>query len=381
VTAKTFMLIAGEASGDLLAAELVAALRDQMPSARFFGAGGPRMAATGVKLAFDMTQHAVTGLTDVLKNYFKFKRLFEQLLALAIERQPDAVIGVDFGGFNLRFGAAVKAWVRKNPEAGWNPKIIQYVSPQVWASRPGRAKKLEADYDLLLSIFPFEKIWYSQRAPKLRVVFVGHPMLERAPAPKPALRADGAGPLVLLLPGSRKSELQRHLPVMFAAWERIQAAVPACRAKMVLPGDQLVQLARSLGCPANVKIQTGKLPAALAEAEVAIASTGTVTMECAFYGVPTVTLYKTSWLTYEIGRRIVTVKSLTMPNLLAGEEVMPEFIQHAAIGYNIAQATVKLLENGPRRAKIKKRLAQIVSTLGKPGATRRAAGAILELFA
>ena len=373
------MLIAGEASGDLLAAELVAALRVQMPSATFCGAGGSRMAAAGVDLAFDLTQHAVTGLTDVLKNFFKFKRLFDQLLAWAIERQPDAVIGIDYGGFNLRFGQAVKAWVRRNPESGWNPKIIQYVSPQVWASRPGRAQKLEADYDLLLSIFPFEKVWYSQRAPRLRVVFVGHPMLDRAqPVQHPVRTA--TGPRVLLLPGSRKGELQRHLPPMLAAWERIQAALPDCRATMVLPNESLMLLARALGAPDTVKLELGNLPAALAEADVAIASTGTVTMECAFYGVPTVTLYKTSWLTYEIGRRIVTVKSLTMPNLLAGEEVMPEFIQHDAIGYNIAQAALKLLQSEPRRAKIKKRLAQIVSTLGKPGASQRAAAAILELF-
>ena len=380
MTAKSFMLIAGEASGDLLAAELVAALQAELPSATFFGAGGPRMAAAGVELALDMTHHAVVGLTDVLKNYFKFKRLFEQLLALAIERQPDAVIGVDFGGFNLRFGQAVKAWARKHPASGWNPKIIQYISPQVWASRPGRAKKLEADYDLLLSIFPFEKVWYSQRAPKLSVVFVGHPMLDRATPPVAAGPA-AAGPLVLLLPGSRKSELQRHLPVMFSAWPRIQAAFPDSRALMVLPNESLMELARALGTPATIKIQTGNLPAALTQATVAIASTGTVTMECAFYGVPTVTLYKTSWLTYEIARRIVTVKSLTMPNLLAGEEVMPEFIQHDAIGYNIAQAAVKLLQSEPRRAKIKKRLTQIVSTLGKPGANRRAAAAIRELLA
>ena len=136
------MLIAGETSGDLLAAELVDALRDQSPGATFFGAGGARMSAAGVELAFDLTQHAVIGITDVLKNIFKFRRLFNQLLALAIERQPDFIIGVDDGGFNLRFGHAVKKHVRDNPFAKWNPKIIQFVSPQVWASRPGRADKL-----------------------------------------------------------------------------------------------------------------------------------------------------------------------------------------------------------------------------------------------
>ena len=381
---KTFMLIAGEASGDLLAGELVTALK-QSPGANasdtFLGAGGPRMAAAGVELAFDLTQHAVIGISDVLKNYFKFKRLFDQLLALAIERKPDAVIGVDYGGFNLRFGRAVKAWVRRHPAAGWNPKIIQFVSPQVWASRPGRAKKLEADYDLLLSIFPFEKVWYSQRAPQLRVVFVGHPMLDRDPLPADRPRPAGSPHRLLLLPGSRKSELQRHLPVMLGAWQRILAKLPASEAKMVLPNERLAQLARSLKTPATVEIQIGSLPAALAQADAAMASTGTVTMECAYFGVPTVTMYKTSWLTYEIGRRIVTVKSLTMPNLLAGEEIMPEFIQHNAVAWNLAHETLRLLQDEKRRAHIKKRLAQVVSTLGKPGASRRAAEAIRHLFA
>ena len=383
MTPKTFMLIAGEASGDLLASELVTALRKSPGlggSAKFIGAGGPRMAAAGVDLAFDMMQHAVIGM-DMLKKYFAGKRLFNQLLALAIERKPEAVIGVDYGFFNLRFGRAVKAWVRKHPESGWNPKIIQFVSPQVWASRPGRAKKLEADYDLLLSIFPFEKGWYSQRAPKLRVVFVGHPLLDRELPRLDNGKPPGAAPQILLLPGSRKNELRRHLPIMLRAWTRIQARLPGSQASMVLPNEKMVRQARSLGLPASVAVQIGDLPAALARADVAISKTGTVTMECAFFGVPTVTLYKTSWLTYEIGRRIVTVKSLTMPNLLAGEEIMPEFIQHDAIGWNIAHATLQLLQDEKRRAHIKKRLAQVVSTLGKPGAARRAAAAILELYA
>ena len=381
MTPKTYMLIAGEASGDWLAGELVAALKEAPggASATFIGAGGPRMAAAGVELAFDMMQNAVIGL-DMLKKYFAGKRLFNQLLALAIERKPDAVIGVDYGFFNLRFGRAVKAWVRRHPAAGWNPKIIQFVSPQVWASRPGRAKQLEADYDLLLSIFPFEKVWYSQRAPKLRVAFVGHPMLDRGRPRRTAPGRPGHAPRVVLLPGSRKGELQRHLPVMLAAWRRIEAKRPDARATMVLPNEKLAQLAGAMKPPATVEIQVGGLPAALAHADAAISKTGTVTLECAYFGVPTVTLYKTSWLTYEIGRRIVTVKSLTMPNLLAGEEIMPEFIQHDAIGWNLAHATLKLLQDVKGRAHIQKRLAQVVSTLGEPGAARRAAEAILQLY-
>jgi lipid-A-disaccharide synthase len=403
VKPKTFMLIAGEASGDLLAAELVSALRGKSPDATFFGAGGAKMAAAGIELAFDLTQHSVIGISDVLKNYFKFRRLFHQLLALAIERKPDVVIGVDYGGFNLRFGHAVKEYVRNNPFSKWNPKIVQFVSPQVWASRPGRANRLAADYDLLLSIFPFEQAWYAQRVPSFRVEFVGHPMIgrfQKAESGKwkaETLECGDVSPLssarygaqfqsadvsahskILLLPGSRKSELQRHLPVMLGALKMIQEKLPFAKVKMVLPNQALLQLAKSLG--ANVEIQIGELPWALAEADVAIASTGTVTMECAFFGVPTVTLYKTSWLTYQIARRIITVKSLTMPNLLAGETVYPELVQHDATPENLSRASLELLQDESRRTKIKSQLAKIISSLGEPGAAGRAATAILSLF-
>jgi lipid-A-disaccharide synthase len=389
---KLFMLIAGEASGDLLAAELVVALRSQLPDAKFIGAGGPKMVAAGVHLAFDLTQHSVIGVSDVLKKYFEFRRLFNQLLALAIQRQPDAIIGVDYGGFNLRFGHAVKQYARKNRSAStpWDPKIIQFVSPQVWASRPGRANRLAADYDLLLSIFPFEKDWYARRVPKLRVEFVGQPIIGRFVSEGRVTRAPdteklgtrGARPSeILLLPGSRKSELQRHLPPMLGALELIREKLPAAKAKMVLPNQSLKELADKLSAlPANFEIQIGNLPQALAQADVAIASTGTVTVECAFFGVPTVTLYKTSWLTYQIARRIVTVKSLTMPNLLAGEEVFPEFVQGAATARNIAGAALELLQNEPRRTRIKAQLSIVVASLGGPGANERAARAIRRLF-
>jgi len=375
------MLIAGEASGDLLAAELVSALRAASPSSPsapvFFGAGGTKMSAAGVELAFDMTQHSVIGVTDVLKNILKFRRLFNQLLALAIERKPDVVIGIDFGGFNLRFGQAIKKYVRENPFSKWDPKIVQFVSPQVWASRPGRADKLARDYDLLLSIFPFERAWYAKRVPQFRVKFVGHPMVERMRKEELSSQKKSSVPTVLLLPGSRKSELQRHLPVMLAALKTIQEKVPTAKAKMVLPNPALVSLAKALG--ANLEIQIGELPWALAESDVALASTGTVTMECAFFGVPTVTLYKTSWLTYQIAKRIVTVKSLTMPNLLAGEPVYPEFIQNEATPENLSRAALELLENASHRAQIKAQLAKIIASLGEPGAAGRAAAAILSL--
>lgn len=202
----------------------------------------------------------------------------------------------------------------------------------------------------------------------------------RVTRPSDFKEAQQHGPAVLLLPGSREGELQRHLPVMLDALKLIQEKLPASRIKMVLPGESLVQQAKSLGVTADVQIQVGDLPEALAQSDVAIASTGTVTMECAYFGVPTVTLYKTSWSNYEIAKRIVTVKWLTMANLLANEEISPEFTQHTATPENISRAVLDLLQDETRRQTVKAKLAKVVASLGDPGATARAAAAIVRLL-
>ena len=384
------MLIAGEASGDLLAAELGKAL-NQSPEIRampfppeFFGAGGPEMAEAGVDLAVNLTQYTVIGLSDSLKKYWQFKRIFDQLFQLALEREPDVIICVDFSGFNRRFAGAVRKHIRARQGTffNWNPKIVQYVSPQVWASRPSRAHQLERDVDLLLSIFPFEKEWYARHAPGLRVEFVGHPIVDRYACRREELRAGRASgtPALLLLPGSRDSELKRHLPVMLAVAKRIQTQGPVFL-RMVLPTDRLAELAKpkTTSLP-RLDVRVGNLAESLAEATVAIASTGTVTVECAYFGVPTVAIYKAAWSDYLIARQIVRVKHLAMPNLLAGEEIFPEFIQHKATPDNIARAALELLNHPERRSAVKTRLAQITKSLGEPGASQRAARAILQLL-
>ena len=342
------------------------------------------MAAAGVELAFDLTEHSSIGIPS-LKNYLDARRRFNQLLELAIHRQPDAIIGIDYNYFNLKFAHAIRQYANGRAHAfhTWQPKLIKFISPQVWASRESRAYQIAQDYDLLLSIFPFEKEWYHRRVPKLKVEFVGHPMVERYLKPTVQSRKSSVsanGPQILLLPGSRVKELQRHLPVMLGAWKLIREKLPQSQARIVLPDEELAAQAKALGAPADVEIQIGKLSDALANADLAIASTGTVTMECAFFGVPAVTLYKTSWATYELGKRIVKVKSLTMPNLLAGEEVFPEFIQNQATPENISRAALELLQNESRRKTIKTKLAQIVSSLGGPGASVRAARTIVGLL-
>jgi lipid-A-disaccharide synthase len=402
----SIMVVAGEASGDTLAAELVLALRQELilfqarPTAdvqplfaslepRFFGAGGPRMAAAGVELAVDMTAHTVFGLTDVLRRLGHFWRLRNRLRDLAIARQPDVIICVDFSGFNRRLARAVKDHVRAGAGTfhDWDPKIVQFVSPQVWASRPGRATAMSCDLDLLLSIFPFEQAWYAERVPQLRVEYVGHPMLDRyAPVEtsdlKSAAQDDSvpARPEIVLLPGSRVKELKRHLPVIAGAARIIQASQPAAW-RMVLPNAEFAESARaSLPPELAVTVQAGGLARALARADLAIASSGTVTMECAYFGVPTVVLYKLSRAEFEVARRMVRVKHIAMPNLLAGETVFPEFIQQEATPAKVAAAALDLLKDAGRRGQVRARLVEVMASLGGGGAAGRAARAVLGLL-
>ncbi len=393
------MFIAGEASGDAHGAALAPLLHreldlapggspDQQPLGaslrpRFFGAGGPRMKAAGIELELDLTAHSVIGVSDVFRQYFKFRRFFHQLFKLAVDRQPELVVCIDFSGFNRRFVRAIRQHTRSGSTSftNWQPRIVQYISPQVWASRAGRANQMARDYDLLLSIFPFEQPWYAERVPGFRVEFIGHPMVEwYKDTPRRDHRIPGHPPLVLLLPGSRTDELRRHLPVMIGALGLIRAAMPEVRARMVLPRESLAQQARTERLPSNLEVRTGGLVDSLREADVALASTGTVTLECAWFGLPTVALYKTSWSTYEIGKRIVKVNHLAMPNILAGEVLFPEFIQHAATPENVSTAALSLLTDLARRQHVISRLEEIRSHLGTPGASLRAAHAIASLL-
>ncbi|MGA2222626.1 MAG: lipid-A-disaccharide synthase [Verrucomicrobiia bacterium] len=359
---RSLMFIVGEASADAHAAALIRELRKQSPDIQLFGAGGPQMKAAGMKLTVDLTEHAVVGFVEVLKNYGKFRRIFNDLLAEVGRRKPDAIVLVDFPGFNLRFAKAVK---QRFPQT----KIIYYISPQLWAWHASRARQIERDVDLMLTIFPFEKDWYATHAPKLRVEFVGHPLAER-------MRDDGGGmkreeKLVLLLPGSREREVAKIWPIMAKVvdlmpddLEFVAAAVNEQTAAMMMNHPR-------------VEVQVGKAQELMQRAALAITASGTATMECAFYGCPMIVVYKVNWLTYLIGRIVVTVNWLAMPNVIADREVVPEFIQGDAQPNHIAAAARGLLENTAKRETMQKELAAVVGNLGGPGASGRAARLIL----
>jgi lipid-A-disaccharide synthase len=386
---KRFMVVAGETSGDTLAAELVLALKSQPQFTqapfppKFFGAGGHKMAEAGVEIAFDLTQHAVFGFFDVFKKYLEFQKLFNQLVTLAEDQLPDVFIGVDFSGFNRRLAHALKERARRQsgPFTNWRPKFVQFVSPQVWASRPGRAFQLEDDLDLLLSIVPFEKDWYARKTPRLRVEYVGHPIVDRLQSYREKRRAtppDGSKPVVLLLPGSRRKEVTRHLAVMLAAAVQIRAQVPA-EFRIILPNENLAELARPMLTDPAIKIQIGGLSEALCQATMAIASSGTVTTECAFMEVPTVVLYKVSAPEYLIGKQIVTVDYIALVNLIAKRGIFPEFIQNEATVENLTTAALCWLKDPRERQKVVQELQPVLATFGEGEAAACGAKAIAAL--
>ncbi len=355
------MFIAGEASGDANAAELVKSLRVQAPDVQLFGAGGPKMRDAGMELLLDLTEHAVVGLVEVLKNYGTFKRIFNELLAEVGRRKPDAVLLVDFPGFNLRFAKAVK---QRYPQT----KVVYYISPQLWAWHASRAKQIERDVDLMLAIFPFEKAWYAAHAPKLHVEFVGHPMIDRFAGEPRAGKRDPK--LVLLLPGSREREVVKIWPILAQVVDQMPENVTFVAAAVN------EQTAGMMNHP-RVTLEVGKAHELMQRAALAITASGTATMECAYFGCPMIVVYKVNWLTYLIGRMVVKVNWLAMPNVIAGHAILPEFIQGDAHPDIITHAARELLKNDITRGTMQHELATVVGSLGGPGASDRAAQLIL----
>lgn len=349
------MFVAGEASGDANAASVIRALG---PRVRTFGAGGPKMQAAGMELTLDLTQHAVVGLVEVLKNYAKFRRIFNQLVAEAEKRRPAAVVLVDFPGFNLRFAAQLKKR---------GIKVIYYISPQLWAWHAGRAKQIERDVALMLTIFPFEKAWYAAHSPRLPVEFVGHPMADWFAVHSQSKIRNPE--LVLLLPGSREREVAKIWPVM----AKVMDAMPHMEFVAAAVNGQTAAMMRH----PRLRVEIGTARDWMQQAALAITASGTATMECAFCRCPMVVVYKVNWLTYLVGRALVKVNWLAMPNVIAGRAIVPEFIQHEACPQRIAAAATGLLGDESKRMAMQRELASVISTLGGAGAADRTARAIV----
>lgn len=368
---KKIYFIAGEASGDARGAELIRALRAGAPELEFFGAGGREMRALAGGDFFDWADEAVVGLWDVLKKYGYFKAQFDRMLAEIGALQPDALVLIDYPGFNLRFAKAVRA---RFPRI----KIIYYISPQVWAWNRGRIPKMAQFLDLMLCIFPFEKALYE--ASGLRTIFVGHPMLDSLAAKKTGTPREAA--LVGLFPGSRTKEVRKNFPTMVAAATLIRAESSGVRFEASAASPALAEMMREelrrqghdeSFCTIRVRDSHGLMQRATA----GMVCSGTATLEAAYFGLPLIILYKVAWLTWVIGKRLVQVPYLGMPNVLAGREIAREFLQEDCQPGNLSQEILRLLRDPAARAVQQHELATVIAGLGEGGAGPRAAEAIL----
>lgn len=355
--ARRILISAGEASGDFYATGLIEELRKRRPDIEFFGCAQPRMLAAGVRPVIDAEKLGVVGLVEVITHLPGIYGEFRKLLAAAGREKPDLAILTDSPDFHLRVA-------RRLHEQGI--PVVYLVAPQAWAWRQGRVRRMRRDLQQLLCIFPFEEKWFRDRG--VPTQFIGHPMARHI-APRQSkpdffaacgLSADR--PLIALLPGSRRGEITRHLPALVDAVTRISAQFPA---QFVLGTPP--QIGRKFfanhSLPASIHVIEGQTWDLLAHSDLALAASGTVTMEAALLGTPTVSFYRVTGLSWLLGRLLVKVPFYTMVNLVAGRAVIPELMQDQMTGDNLAHAALGLLQNQSQRDDMKKGLAEVARLL------------------
>lgn len=372
------MVSCGEASGDLYAGALVRELRREAPDVEVFGFGGPQLAAAGAELVGDFRGLTVTGIVEVAKQLPRTYAMYRRLVAAARERQPDVLVLIDFPDFNFRLGRAVRRL---------GIPIVYYISPQLWAWRAGRLATMKQFVDRVLVIFPFEPDIYREAG--IPVEFVGHPLIDLVPAPEPRAALlerfgiEGDAPTVALLPGSRPNEVRAILPVLVDASRLVREAVPGVQfllARAPHLDDHLftpVREACASGLPLSVV--EGDTDRVLAAADVTVTASGTATIQTALHECPMVIVYRLSPLTYRIGIRFVRVHMYGMVNLVAGQRVATELIQHAFTSQATAAECVSLLTDAGRAERMRADLRDVRARLGGPGASRRAAAAVIAV--
>jgi len=368
--AKSIYFVAGEASADNHGAALMEPLRRLDVDLCFLGRGGPCMKAiAGENFKNWIDEAAVVGLWEVIKRYRYFQKQFRATLGEISESKPDAIVLIDYPGFNLRLARALRRQARA-------PKIIYYISPQVWAWNRGRIKQMARCLDLMLCIFPFEADLYNQSG--LRTIFVGHPMIERLRAVKIDTERDPN--LVGLFPGSRSREVRKIFPILLKTAHKLRERKRNLRFEVAAASEQLASEIRDMldGDSQFISIKVGETAGLMQRAFAGIVASGSATLEATYFRMPFVLVYKVSWLTYFAARLVVKVKYLGMPNVLADKEVVPEFIQHRARPGAVAKAVARLIDNPAVRAQMVFEFDAIVGKLGQGGASERAAATIYK---
>lgn len=367
------MLSCGEASGDLYAGALVRELRARQQGIEVFGIGGERMRGAGARVVADYHGIAITGLTEALRAVPRFYATLRTLVAEARATRPDVFVAIDSPELNFRLMAALKPL---------GIPIVYYISPQLWAWRAGRIKTMKQFVDRCLVIFPFEEPLY--RRAGMDVAFVGHPLIDLTSVSEPReslLRSAGldpSAPTVALLPGSRPNEVRRILPDLAAAVPRIRDQVPNTQFLVAAaPGLDRALFAPLEAC-ASVLVH-GRTDDVLNAADVVITASGTATVQTTLHEKPMVVVYRLSDTTYWLGKPFVLVDMYAMPNLVAGRRIVPELIQADFTPARVAEHTVRLLIDAHLYQTTRAALRDVRAKLGAPGASGRAAEAILEM--
>lgn len=370
------MLVAGEASGDLHGATLSRALQRQGPGWRLVGMGGPRMAEAGVRLLADTVSHAVVGAGEALSRLPRLFRAFRTLRKEVMAQRPRAVVLIDFPEFNLRLARVAKRL---------RIPVIYFIPPQVWAWRRGRARLLARLATEILAVFPFEPRIYA--AAGARVEFVGHPLLDVLPNglsrndARPALRVPLDATLIGLLPGSRREEVERLLPPMAEAAQRIRETIPQARFLVAAATSVDPALVERLlrNAPLELLQVRGRTYEVMAAADLLLVASGTATLEAALIGTPMVVCYRVSRLTGMIARLLIRIPWVSLANIVSGRAVVPELLQDNATGFRLAKEAVNLLRNPEALKAQRLAFAELKGALGTPGVGERAARRILEV--
>ena len=370
------MISCGEPSGDLYAGALARQILQLVPSATISGFGSEQLQSGGAHLVADFRGLSVTGLLEVARVLPRAYGIYRRLLAHAQAARPDVFVAVDFPDFNFRLAHAMRRL---------GVPVVYYISPQLWAWRPGRMKTMRRIADRVLVIFPFEEVIY-QRA-GVAVEWVGHPLLDVSDAPEPReaflarLGFDPARPAIALLPGSRINEVRAILPGLLDAAKIIRDRLPAAQFVLARAPHLADELFTRLDPAGPITVIENATNQVLGAADVALVASGTVTVQAALRECPMVVVYRLSPLTYRLGRPFVHVNTFAMANLVAGHQVVPELVQDAFTPDAVAKHALALLEDPRRADAMRAELRAVKAKLGTPGASRRAAEAVVSVAA
>jgi len=374
---KKVMIMSGEASGDLHGANLARELRKLDPSIALYGVGSKHMRDAGVQMFADASEISVVGAVEVLTHLSAILRVLNRLKNFLEQERPDLLVLIDFPDFNIRLGKAARKL---------GIPILYYISPQVWAWRKGRIKTIASLVKAMIVVFPFEVDIYKTAGVDVR--YVGHPLTDVVQSPlsridaRKQLGLDPQKKTVALLPGSRTKEITYLLPVMLAAGKILQKRFPDIQFALPIAPTLTEDFIRMFTdkCGVVVKLIDGRVYDVLRASDAAMVTSGTATLETGLMGVPMVIVYRLSSLSYHIGRMLVDVKHIGLVNIVAGEKIVPELVQHDATPEKIAGAMTEIMGNPEYYKQIQNKLAGVHAQLGETGASIRAASIVLDFL-